>query len=82
MSFLSQANSTETLGRGLELLDSMSAGAATAGDPSPEEMMAELQRLQASSVPAVNPSQGIFDPRPCLTGIGESHESFFESRRQ
>lgn len=49
MSFLSQANSTETLGRGLELLDSMSAGAATAGDPSPEEMMAELQRLQAPS---------------------------------
>ena len=41
-----------------------------------------LRLFKTSSVPAVNPSQWIFDPRPCLTGIGESHESFFESRRQ
>ena len=49
MSFLSQAHSTETLSRGLELLESMSDGAAAAADPSPEEMMLELQRLQVPS---------------------------------
>lgn len=44
MSFLSQTRSSETLLRGLGLVET--ADMSLHGDPSPEEMESELQRLE------------------------------------
>lgn len=48
MAFLSQAFSSETLIRGLDLAGSV--GLELQSDASPEEMLAELQRLEDSQV--------------------------------
>lgn len=51
MSFQSQAHSTATLGRGLELVESMAAKTTCDQDSEdPAAMMAELQRLQVVSL--------------------------------